>query len=194
MIRDLKDIRDVGDLPGQAPIKWRGSPGLWALIAAIAAIAWPPLILTLPLMPPVHVLPGVDMDWRLQVLIAGVIAVPVGMYLLARERDRSGSPSTRLGVIWRFLLYGGLLAALLQILTALVMVGLRWIEAGALAQSLGAAETTLLIYGVAGLPLAMLIGLSYALWAGICVALIAFTPKPPPVRPRAGLLGETRSL
>ena len=65
---------------------------------------------------------------------------------------------------------------------------MRWVEAGALAQSLGAAETTLLIFGVAGLPLAMLIGLSYALWAGLCVALIAFTPRPPPVRPRAGLL------
>ena len=191
MIRDLKDIRDVGDLPGQAPVKWRGMPGLWALIAGLAAIAWPPLILTLPLMPPVHVMPGVDMDWRLQVLIAGVIAVPLGMYLLVRERDRSGSPSTRLGVIWRFLLYGGLLAAAFQIVTALVMMGLRWVEAGALAQSLGAAETTLLIYGVAGLPLAMLVGLSYALWAGICVALIAFTPRPPSVRPRAGLLGRT---
>ena len=78
MKRDLKDIRHVGDLPGQAPIKWRDSPGLWALLA--------------------------------------------------------------------------------------------------------------------GLPLAMLIGLSYALWAGLCVALIAFTPKPPPVRPRAGLLGETEGV
>ena len=188
MRRDLKDIRDVGDLPGQAAIKWRGSPGLWALLAGLAAVAWPPVILTLPLMPPSQVMPGFDMDWRLQVLIAGVIAVPAGMYMLARVRDRSGSPSTRLGVIWRFLLYGGLLAAALQVLTALVMLGLRWAEAGALSQSLGAAETTLLIYGVAGLPLAMLIGLSYALWAGLCVALIAFTPKPPPVRPRAGLL------
>ena len=188
MRRDLKDIRDVGDLPGQAAIKWRDSPGLWALLAGLAAVAWPPVILTFPFMPPSQVMPGFDMDWRLQVLIAGVIAVPVGMYMLARERDRSGSPSTRLGVIWRFLLYGGLLAAALQILTALVMLGLRWAEAGALSQSLGAAETTLLIYGVAGLPLAMLIGLSYALWAGLCVALIAFTPRPPPVRPRAGLL------
>ena len=145
-------------------------------------------------MPPSQLAIGFDMDWRLQALIAGVIAVPLGMYMLARERDRSGSPATRLGVIWRFLFYGGLLAALLQVLTAVVMMGLRWVEAGALAQSLGAAETTLLIYGVAGLPLAMLIGLSYALWAGLCVALIAFTPKPPPVRPRAGLLGETEGV
>ena len=194
MKRDLKDIRPVGDLPGQAPIKWRDSPGLWALLAGLAAVAWPPLILTLPLMPPSQLAIGFDMDWRLQALIAGVIAVPLGMYMLARERDRSGSPATRLGVIWRFLFYGGLLAALLQVLTAVVMMGLRWVEAGALAQSLGAAETTLLIYGVAGLPLAMLIGLSYALWAGLCVALIAFTPKPPPVRPRAGLLGETEGV
>lgn len=188
MSRELKAIRDVGDLPGRAPIKWRGSPGLWAPLAGLAAVAWPPLILTLPLMPPVNVTPGLDMDWRLQVLIAGLIAVPAGMTMLVRERDRSGSPSTRLGVIWRFLLYGGLLAAALQVLTALTVLAMRWAEAGALSQSLGAAETTLLIYGVAGLPLAMLVGLSYALWAGVCVALIAFTPKAAPVRPRVGLL------
>ena len=39
MKRDLKDIRPVGDLPGQAPIKWRDSPGLWALLAGLAAVA-----------------------------------------------------------------------------------------------------------------------------------------------------------
>ena len=45
-----------------------------------------------------------------------------------------------------------------------------------------------------GSAIAMLIGFSYALWAGLCVALIAFTPKPPTVRPRAGLLGETEGV
>lgn len=194
MTRDLRRIRHVGDLPGQSRIKWRGSPGVWALLAGLAAIAWPPLILTLILLPPANTSFGWDMDWRLMALIAGAATVPVGMYLLVRERDRSGSPSTRLGVIWRFLLYGGLLAAALQAAAALAMTVARWAEAGALAQSLGAAETTLLLYGVAGLPLAMLIGVSYALWAGLCVAFIAFTPKPPPVRPHAGLLGETEGV
>ena len=194
MTRSLRNIRDVSDLPGQSRIKWRGSPGVWALLAGLAAIAWPPLILTLILLPPAEIAFGWDMDWRLMALIAGAATVPVGMYLLVRERDRSGSPSTRLGVIWRFLLYGGLLAAAFQAATALAMTVGRWAEAGALAQSLGAAETTLLLYGVAGLPLAMMIGVSYALWAGLCVAFIAFAPKPPPVRPRAGLLGETEGV
>ena len=190
MKRNLRDMRHVGDLPGQAQIKWRGTPGLWALLACLAGVAWPPLVLTLIFLPPANVSLGFDMDWRLLTLIAGAVTVPAGVYLLVRERERSGSPSTRLGVIWRFLLYGGLLAAALQIIAALIMAVGNWSEAGALAQSLGAAETTLLIYGVGLLPAAMMIGVSYALWAGLCVAFIAFTPKPPPVRPRVGLLGE----
>lgn len=191
MRRNLRDIRDVGDLPGQSQIKWRGTPGLWALLAGLAAIAWPPLIVPLIFLPPANMAFGWDMDWRLMALLAGAVMVPAGMYLLMRERERSGSPSTRLGIIWRFLLYGGLLTALLQTVSAVTMAVVNWGEAGALAQSLGAAETTLLIYGVGLLPAAMMIGISYALWAGLCVAFIAFTPKPPPVRPRAGLLGET---
>lgn len=191
MSRNLRNIRDVGDLPGQSQIKWRGTPGLWALLAGLAAVAWPPLIVTLFFLPPANVDIGWDMDWRLMALIAGAVTVPAGMYLLMRERERSGAPSTRLGVIWRFLLYGGLLSAGLQVISALVMALVNGVSAGALAQSLGAAETTLLIYGVGLLPAAMMIGVSYALWAGLCVAFIAFTPKPPPVRPRAGLLGDT---
>lgn len=193
MSRGLGRIRHVGDLPGQSRIKWRGSPGVWAVLAGLAAIAWPPLILTLFLLPPANTAFGWDMDWRLMALIAGALTVPAGMYLLMRERDRSGSPSTRLGVIWRFLLYGGLLAAALQAAAAMIMAAVNWSGAGALAQSLGAAETTLLIYGVGLLPAAMMIGVSYALWAGLCVAFIAFTPTPPSVRPRAGVLGEAEN-
>ena len=54
-------------------------------------------------------------------------------------------------------------------------------------QGLGALETTLLIFGVAGLPLAVLVGVSYALWAGLCVAFIAFAPAPV-VKDRMGLM------
>ena len=49
-----------------------------------------------------------------------------GLWLLARERARTGRPSTRLGVVWRFMVYGGLLAVGLQSLLALVVAVLGW--------------------------------------------------------------------
>jgi len=62
-----------------------------------------------------------------------------------------------------------------------------WFEAGDLGQAMGATETTLLIFGVGGLPIAMIVGVSYALWAGLCAAFIAFEPKPA-VKNRLGLM------
>ena len=119
----------------------------------------------------------------------GLIAVPACLWLLRRERERTGRPSTRLGVVWRFMFYGGLLAAGLQALFALVLCVFGWFEAGGIAQAAGATETTLLIYGVGLLPVAVMIGVSYALWAGLCVAFIACRPQPE-VRDRLGLMGE----
>ena len=49
-------------------------------------------------------------------------------------------------------------------------------------------NTILLIYGVAGLPVAILVGVSYALWAGLCVAFLAYGAAPAPVRDRLGLM------
>jgi hypothetical protein len=76
------------------------------------------------------------------------------------------------------MLFGGLTAALVQVVVSLAMVVMGWLEAGDLMQGLGAAETTLLIFGVGGLPIAMIVGVSYALWAGLCVAFIAFEARP----------------
>ncbi|RZJ84614.1 MAG: phthalate transporter, partial [Brevundimonas sp.] len=83
--------------------------------------------------------------------------------------------------------YGGLAAALVQIVVALGMSVMGWIEAGDFMQALGATETTLLIYGVGGLPIAMIVGVSYALWAGLCAAFIAFEARPA-VKDRLGLM------
>ena len=47
----------------------------------------------------------------------------------------------------------------------------------------------MLIYGVGGLSVAVLVGISYALWAGLCAAFIAFRPQPE-VRDRLGLMGD----
>ena len=58
----------------------------------LAGAAWPPLILTLPFWPPSSWIPGRELDWRLMVLIVGLIAVPVGLWRILIERRRSGRP------------------------------------------------------------------------------------------------------
>jgi len=176
------------DFPGQQRVAWRREPYRIAL-AALAGAFWPPIPITLMIWPPNNWLPSLEIDLRLVALVIGLLAVPGGLWLLARERERTGRPSTRLGVVWRFMFYGGLLAAGLQALFALALCILGWFEAGGIAQAAGATETTLLIYGVGLLPVAVMVGVSYALWAGLCVAFIAFMPQPR-VRDRLGVLGE----
>jgi len=167
-------------------VVWRREPHRLAL-AALAGAFWPPIPITLLIWPPNNWLPSLEIDLRLVTLVIGLFAVPGGLWLLARERDRTGRPSTRLGVVWRFMFYGGLLAAGLQALFALALCILGWFEAGGIAQAAGATETTLLIYGVGLLPVAVMVGVSYALWAGLCAAFIAFRTQPE-VRDRLGVL------
>ncbi|MBA3048690.1 phthalate transporter [Brevundimonas sp.] len=174
------------DFPGQERVVWRREPHRLAL-AALAGAFWPPIPITLLIWPPNNWLPSLEIDLRLVTLVIGLFAVPGGLWLLARERDRTGRPSTRLGVVWRFMFYGGLLAAGLQALFALALCILGWFEAGGIAQAAGATETTLLIYGVGLLPVAVMVGVSYALWAGLCAAFIAFRTQPE-VRDRLGVL------
>ena len=176
------------DLPGQTVVDWRKET--WTLpLACLAGALWPPLLGTLLIWPPQNWTPGVEFDWRLMVMIVGLIALPFGIWRLRVERARTGRPGTRLGVVWRVMLYGGLLAAVLQTLLAVLMMVAGWFEAGDIVQAFGASETTLLIFGVGGLPIAILVGVSYALWAGLCLAFIAFRPAPV-VRDRLGVMGQ----
>jgi hypothetical protein len=77
----------------------------------------------------------------------------------------------------------------LQAALALFMTVWGLVQSGSLAQGFGSTETTLLIYGVGGLPVAILVGVSYALWAGLCAAYIAFVPAPARVKDRLGVMG-----
>lgn len=176
----------IEDLPGLKRVAPRRTTQAFVL-AALAAAAWPPLLVTLAVWPPENWASGVDTDWRLVLGAIGLIAAPVGLSLMRRSHARTGRPSTRLGVVCRFMVFGGLLAAAVQTLIALVMSLLSLIASQSLTQGLGALETTLLIFGVAGLPLAVLVGVSYALWAGLCAAFIAFAPAPV-VKDRMGLM------
>ncbi|WP_298746205.1 phthalate transporter [uncultured Brevundimonas sp.] len=184
----IRRLERPEDFPGQTRVTWRREP--YAIVAAAAlGVLWPPLILTLPLWPPRHWAPGLEVDWRLMVLFVGLLAVPGGLWLLDQERRRSGRPATRLGVIWRFMFFGGLLAAALGALFAVIQSVLQWLNAANVGEAVGGSETSLLIYGVGGLSVAVLVGVSYALWAGLCAAFIAFRPQPE-VRDRLGLIGE----
>lgn len=174
------------DLPGQTRVEARRAPGAM-LTASLAAFAWPPLILTLIFLPPRNWLPGPQMDWRLMVLAVGLIAAPLGLWILNRYQERTGSPSTRLGIIWRFMLFGGLVAAALEVLLAILSMAMGWMQSTSFLEGLGSTETVLLIYGVGGLPVAVLVGASYALWAGVCVAFLAFQAQPT-VKDRLGVM------
>lgn len=183
-------IESPSDLPGQQRIAPRREP-VRKVLAVVAGVLWPPLILTLPFWPPSNWIPGLEMDWRLMVLVIGVLSAPVGLWLVERERRRTGRPGTRLGVVWRFMFYGGLLAAALGAIAALGLSVTQWISAASLGEAAGGTETTLLIYGVGGMPVAVLVGVSYALWAGLCVAFIAWQPQPE-VKDRLGVMGDSR--
>ena len=173
-------------LPGQQPVNWRRGRGRM-VAAGVAAVCWPPLVLTMAIWPPLNWIPGRETDWRLMLLLLGAIAVPLGLRLLKNERERSGRPATRLGIVWRFMFYGGLLAAGLQAVMAITMMVLGLFEAGSVWQAMGATETTLLIYGVLMLPPAIVVGVSYALWAGLCIAFLAFEHAPE-IPDRLGML------
>lgn len=189
MIRPkLPPLERPEDFPGQTRVVWRREPHRIVLAAILGAL-WPPLVITLAVWRPKNWVPGLEVDWRLLVLFIGFLAVPGGLRLLDRERRRTGRPATRLGIVWRFMFYGGLLAAALGALFALLQSVLQWLHAANVGEAVGGSETSLLLYGVAGLSVAVLVGVSYALWAGLCVAFIAFRPQPE-VRDRLGLMVE----
>lgn len=185
----MSGLRRFDDLPGLKPVAPRRTAQA-NILASLLAAAWPPILITLPIWPPTNWASGVDTDWRIVLLLVGLVATPVGIWLLNRIHQRRDQTFTRLGVILRFLIFGGLLAAALQTLIALVITTMAMIASASLGQAIGAAETTLLIFGVAGLPLATLVGLSYALWAGICVAFIGYRSAPK-VKNRMGVMGQS---
>jgi hypothetical protein len=85
--------------------------------------------------------------------------------------------------------YGGLLATAVGAVVALGLLIAQWVSAEGIGQAAGSTASTLLIFGVGGLPIAVLVGVSYALWAGLCAAFVAFMPQPE-VRDRLGVMGD----
>lgn len=165
------------------------------LTALGAAVLWPPLVLTLPFWRPAeraNWMPGLEMDWRLMLLVVGLIAAPLGLRLIDRERARGKGPTTRLGIVWRFMFFGGVFGAGLQAVIAVIASVTGLFLSESFAGAVGAMVTTLLIFGVGGIVTAALVGVSYGLWAGLCVAMLAFSSQPQ-VRGRMGVMGDRSS-
>lgn len=165
----------------RGPVEWRQPRSLFLFLGWLAATAWPAIVGTLIVFPPTREAGGLLHDWRLKALIAAGLAVAAILYLINGEREREGGPSSRLGIMARFLLFGFIfsLAALL-----LVVLGFSVMSAfgnEGFLPALGGIESTLFLFGVAGLPPALMVGISYALWAGVMVATISFAPAQPKV-------------
>lgn len=183
----IQPIESLDDLPYQATVRRRKEP-IRSFLANLAGVAWPPLIITLAIWPPHNWIPGLEFDWRLSVLLVGAFACPGFLWLIDRERLLGKGPNTRVGIVWRYLFYGGLLSAALWVVLTLLLAIVGAVRSTSLGQVLGAAETNLMVFGVGALPIAVVIGLSYAFWAGLCAAFIAFEARPQ-VRDRLGLMG-----
>lgn len=171
---------------GTARIDLREPPGLWLTLAWLAAVLWPPLPVTLALWPSQHTAQAVLRDWRFPTLAAGAIGVTLILWLIDKERVREGAPRTRLGVIIRFIGYGFIFSLLAAVAIAILIALFALLGQGDVYQRLGEMKTALII-GLASMPLALIVGVSYALWSGIAASIVAFVPRSP-VRLRHALL------
>lgn len=169
---------------GFVKAEWRPSPWAWAPVAWGLAVMWPPVFVTLFTFPPAR--EEWLADWRLKAMGAAALGVAAGLYLIGRERMRTGTPYTRAGVVMRFFVLGALFTAALIILSAFAMAVVGAPFESGVGAFFGALKTTLFVFGVAGAPVTLLMGLSYALWAGLIVAFVAFWTKPQSVRLHAG--------
>jgi len=167
--------------PGGEKVVPRRTPQA-RILASLLAAAWPPVLATLFIWPPHNWMSGLDTDWRVVLLIVGLIAAPIGLLQLEKAKRPNDAPWTRRAVIGRYVIYGGMLAAALQIIIALAIAAVYGFNGESFVQALGAIETALMIYGVGGVPVALMVGISYALWGGICVAYIAYKKAPSPIR------------
>ena len=77
----------IEDLPGLKRVAPQRSTQR-TVLASLAAAAWPPLIITLIKWPPENWASGVDTDWRLVLLVLGLIAA-LGAWRTARDFDWS---------------------------------------------------------------------------------------------------------
>jgi hypothetical protein len=160
-------------------IDWRESPTLWAPVAWIAGVLWPGEVFALIVLPPTRP----EGRIVLIALLAACLGVAGILQLIQWERARDGAPRTRLGVIGRFLFFGFLFSVLAAVLGAFVQGGFALFGHHDFSQNV--AETnSALTFGFFQLIAAAVVGVSWSLWAGVVVSLIAFAPRAESVRPQ----------
>jgi hypothetical protein len=160
-------------------IDWRESPTLWAPLAWFAAVLWPGAVFALVVLPPTRP--------EGRVVLVGLLAACLGvagiLRLLEWERSRDGAPRTRLGVIARFLFFGFVYTVLTTVAATLAQGAAAMFGPHGLSQNLAETNSTLTL-GFGVLVFTAAIGVSWSLWAGIAVSLIAFSPRQESVRLR----------
>jgi hypothetical protein len=174
---------------GTARVDLREPPGLWLTLGWLAAVLWPPLPVTLAVWPSQPTLAAALRDWRYTALGVGAVGVALILRLIDRERLREGTPRTRLGVIVRFVAYGFVFTLVAAVVLAIVVALATLFGQGDVYQRLGEMKTAL-IMGLIAMPPALLVGVSYALWAGFATSIVAFVPRAASVRLRHAMLDD----
>jgi hypothetical protein len=160
-------------------IDWRESPTVWAPLAWLAAVLWPGAVVGLVMLPPTRPEGRVV----LVALLTACLGVAMILKLLEWERMRDGAPRTRLGVIARFLFFGFVFTVLATVAATLAQGAAALFGRHGFSQNL--AETnSALTFGFVGLVFTAVVGVSWSLWAGLAVSLIAFSPRAESVRLR----------
>lgn len=178
---------------GTARVEWRESPALWGFLGWLAAVLWPPLPFTWLVWPPAEEAGGFRHDWRLIVAGVGALGVALAMRAIARERRRDGSPKTRFGVVARFVALGFLYSLTAAALVAVITALLGLLSPGDAFRRVGEMKAAFLV-GIMTLPLALVLGVSYAVWAGFVVSLISFTPRAQSTRPRHYMMDQLQPV
>jgi len=122
------------------------------------------------------------------------VAIAAILWIVKGERERDGSPSTRLGILSRFLLFGFIFSLGALILLVLAFSAMTVFGSEGFLPTLGEIESTLFLFGVAGLPPALMVGVSYAVWAGLMVSLVSFAPRAERARSRASALFDITAV
>jgi hypothetical protein len=174
---------------GVTTVRERRPATQWRVISWLVGLAWPPIPLTLVLFPPVSWIPKPEGDWRIAALIVAAMALALTLWRIGRDRAAGRGPTTRLGVVWRFVLYGVLFGLAAQALALLSVMIMGWLGVSGVPQGLGVAETSFLLFGVGLLPVTVVAAISWAVWAGLATAFILFESAPAPVKRPAHLMG-----
>src|SRR3569832_2336368 len=152
---------------GTARVDWREPPAMWIGLGWLAATLWPPLPVTWLLWPASQSSLAQLLDWR-------VLATVMGGF----------------GAAVRLAAYGCLFSVLCALILA--VLGALWtaiFATGDIVRRMAEFKASLIV-GLAFMPAALVVGVSYSVWAGVAASLIAFAPRGASHRPSNHFLAD----